>query len=466
MGIDIKYQPKQLEMRKAVFQYPVVFVGGARGGGKSHFARNIAIEFAHTYPGINIAIFRKHYPELEANHIDPILQQFPELRKHFKVNRKLLQIPVGGKMSLIRFCHCGSMQDLKKYQGSEFQIMIVDEAGEWTGELLTRLRASNRTSNKTFPVKLILTGNPGGDGHDYLKRLFVQRNFIPPERAEDYFFVPAFLEDNQALLYADPEYKSRLEQEPNEAIRRAWLYGDWNVFSGQYFQEFRREIHIIENLDIEKDLKGWRKFGAMDWGHYHPCAFLWLAQNPENGDVVVYREYLTREESPESIRDKVLSYPDSHELKWTVTGADTFNRMKDGGPSIEEKFRTGPKKLFLIKANLDRLQGWAQVRAYLRYDITKEGVQTGPKLRIARTCHHLIDGIPRLQHDLNKPEDVRAIQFKENMQIGDGEDQVDALRYGLMSLTPLTKEVAAKQRNRGRLLERYRKGRASSWITS
>lgn len=466
MDVQLSYQPKQLEMRDAVKKHKVVFVGGARGGGKSHFARTIALELAYTYPGISIGLFRKTFPELEANHIDPILSEHPYLRKFFRIVKKQLQIPVEGKISVVKFCHCETPMDLKKYQGVEFQIIIVDEAGEWTGDLLTKLRASNRTSNANFPVKMVLTGNPGGEGHDYLKRLFVERRFYHPEKAEDYHFVPAFLQDNLILMRSDPDYRSRLEQEPNEAVRRAWLYGDWDLFAGQFFNEFRRETHVIDPVDPDTDLRGWRKFGALDWGHYDPCAFLWMAQNMETGDVVVYREYLTREEAVESVKEKIFSFKDSADFRWVVTGRDTFNRMKDGGRSVEEQFRTGSKKLFMIMANMDRIQGWAQVRAYLHYDITKEGVQRGPKLKIARNCLHLIDGIPRLQHNPQKPEDIVERNYRTALKIGESDDQVDALRYGLMSLSPLTSGVAAKARNLENRYKEYLKRRASSWITS
>jgi phage terminase large subunit len=469
VGIELKYQPKQLEMRKAVMNHKITFVGGARGGGKSYFARNIAVEFALKYPGIIIAIFRKNYSELEANHIFPMMDQFPELTKYYSKKQYSYRIPVGDKFSTIRFCHCNHLKDLSKYQGAEFQLIIIDEAGEWTQEMITRLRASNRTSNPKLPIKLVLTGNPGGEGHAYLKRLFVDRKFIKPEVPDDYHFVPAFLQDNPALMEADPEYKSTLEQEPDENLRRAWLDGDWNQFAGRFFSQFQSNIHVVDDIDLNTEpVTKWRKFGSIDWGHFHPCAVLWFAQDMSTGDVYVYREYVTRLEPPDKVREKMFSYPDTKEFRWCVAGHDAWNRQKDGGPSIEEQFRTGENKLFLIRANLDRLQGWAQVRAYLNYDINEEtGVREGPKLKICRSCVNLIAALPRMQHDKTKPEDMAEIQFRESMQIGDGEDTIDSLRYGLMSLSPFNKQVAAKQRKKSRYERLFRKGgRARSWQTT
>src|SRR5574343_657294 len=140
-------------MREALEKYKVVFIGGARGGGKSWFARTIALEYAFRYPGISIGLFRKHYPELEANHIDKMLTEHPFLVPYYKLGRRVIEIPVDGKVSKIRFCHCANQIDSRKYQGSEFQFLIIDEAGAWTSDLITRLRASNRSSSHDIPAK-------------------------------------------------------------------------------------------------------------------------------------------------------------------------------------------------------------------------------------------------------------------------------------------------------------------------
>ena len=456
-------------MRKSLEENKILFVGGARGGGKSWFVRAIALEYAYRYPGINIAIFRTHYPELEANHIDPMMTEYPHLRKFFKLGRKVVEIPVHDRISRIRFCHCSSEQDLKRYQGSEYQFLIIDEAGEWTRTLITKLRASNRSSDPNIPVKLLLTGNPGGAGHDYLKRLFVERKFIPPEKASDYAFVPAFLDDNPALTEADPDYRSILEQEPNEATRRAWLHGDWDVFAGQFYPEFRQDIHVIEDVDVEKDLKDWKKFIALDWGYYHPAAVIWFAQHPSDGSVIAYREYLTRQESPDELRKNILKFDDTRQAKWVCAGKDIWNKARDGGPSIEQTMRSGNKedRLFLIKANDDRIQGWSQVRAYLAWNEDTEGVRSVPRFRITKSCRFLIEGIPRLQHHKTKPEEVMLMPYKEGMRLGDSDDMLDCLRYGLMGLPPANKVVAAKKRRRTKwdaLLQGS--GRASSWQTT
>jgi hypothetical protein len=140
-----------------------------------------------------------------------------------------------------------------------------------------------------------------------------------------------------------------------------------------------------------------------------------------------------------------------------------WNRQRDGGASIEEQFRSGKPetKLFMIKANTDRIQGWSQVRAYLSWD---EEEDKEPKLKVCRSCRHLIEGIPRVQHHRTRAEDTAPIPYVEHSRIGEGEDQVDALRYGLMSLPPVNKLVAGKAKKKTRYLGEYR--RPSSWQTA
>ena len=124
------------------------------------------------------------------------------------------------------------------------------------------LLGSNRSSRPGIKARAILTGNPGGIGHAWLKRIFVERKFKEEERPEDYTFIQAFVQDNQALLENDPDYVHRLKTEPNEALRRAFLYGDWDIFAGQFFSEISRTVHLIKPFNIPHH---WTRFGAYDF---------------------------------------------------------------------------------------------------------------------------------------------------------------------------------------------------------
>ena len=47
----------------------------------------------------------------------------------------------------------------------------------------------------------------------------------------------------------DPDYVRMLENLPEEQ-RRAWLLGQWDIFEGQYFAEFDRNVHVCRPYGI------------------------------------------------------------------------------------------------------------------------------------------------------------------------------------------------------------------------
>ena len=265
MNLDIQLQPKQKEFLRKVENTPIVFFGGAKGGGKSHGLRSIMLLRRFQYPNSNGAIFRKTFPELEANHIRPLFQQFPELRQYWNESKKLLTLPNG---STLQCCYCSSEKDIDLYQGREFHDLAIDEAGQWTEAMFRKLQGSNRSSKPGIAAKTLLTGNPGGPGHKWLKRLFIEQRYNERERPIDYAFIQALVDDNPDLVLNDPDYVARLESEPNPSLRKAYRLGSWDIFAGQYFSEITREVHVIKPFNIPRH---WNRFGAYDYGFNHPA---------------------------------------------------------------------------------------------------------------------------------------------------------------------------------------------------
>lgn len=173
--------------------------------------------------------------------------------------------------------------DLNRYQGQEYDFIFIDEATQMEEEVFIALKASLRGAND-YPKRIYLTCNPGGVGHSWVKRLFVDRRFLPSEDPLDYRFIPARLSDNQILRERDPSYLKALQSLP-EDLRRAWLDGCWDVFKGQYFEEFSRDLHVVEPFEIPSS---YRRFVAFDYG-LDMLACLWFAVSPD-GWIYVYRE--------------------------------------------------------------------------------------------------------------------------------------------------------------------------------
>ena len=426
MEIKITLQPKQKEFMRSIDEYPVTLFGGARGGGKSHGLRSIMVLRRFKYPGSHGAIFRKTYPELEANHIRPIFQAYPELRRFWNEQKKLITFPNG---STLQFCHCASEADVDLYQGREYHDLAIDEAGQWTEATFRKLQASNRSANPGVKARAFLTANPGGIGHAWLKRLFVERRFNERERPEDYNFIQSLVQDNKALLENDPEYVHRLNAEPNEALRKAFLLGDWDIFAGQYFSEIRREVHFIKPFTIPNH---WNLFGAYDFGFNHPAAFGWFAVD-EDGNVYMYRELIKPQMRVDQFIAELKRYPETSRLDYIRAGLDCWANkgvVRTGSPpTIAEEFMNNG--LLLSKASIDRIQGANQVRNYLAWKDLPTG-RTQPRFYIMQTCPVTFDCLSRMQHDPDRIEDVLKVDAVEG-DLNTGDDAYDMVRYALMS---------------------------------
>lgn len=424
IDFEIFLQPKQRLFRESIDEYPCTLYGGAKGGGKSYSLRAILLARRFEFPGSNGVIFRRTYPELEANHIRPLFQEFPKLRDFWHESKKLLSLPNG---STLQFCHCNNEVDIDLYQGREFHDLGIDEAGQWTEAMFRKLQGSNRSSRQGIRARTILTGNPGGIGHTWLKRIFIERRFNDRERSEDYNFIQALVDDNPALIENDPDYVHRLNSEPNEALRKAYRYGDWSIFAGQYFGELRRETHLIKPFKIPEH---WNRFGSYDFGFNHPAAFGWFASD-EDGNVYLYREYVKAQQRIDQFAHSISSRADTKDLSPIVAGWDCWSKkaiIKQGSPpTIAEEFLN--HGITLSRAKIDRVQGATQLRNYLAWQGRPEAK---PRLFIFDTCPITFDTINRMQVDPDEPEDV----LKQDATDGDplsGDDAYDMIRYALMS---------------------------------
>lgn len=427
--LKIALQPKQRLFLETIEQKPITFYGGAKGGGKSKGLQLIMLLRRFKYPGSHGAIFRRTYPELEGNHIRPLFESYPALREFWHESKKLLTLPNG---STLQFCHCNNENDVDLYQGREFHDLAIDEAGQWTEGMFRKLLGSNRSSKPNIKPRAILTGNPGGLGHGWLKRIFIEKRFNERERPKDYAFIQALVDDNEALMASDPDYVHRLESEPNEALRKAFRFGDWNVFAGQFFQEISKDVHLIKPFEIPRH---WNKFGAYDFGFNHPAAFGWFA-NDEDGNTYLYRELLQAGQRVDQFARGLNSYPDTSELYPIVAGHDCWTvkgvlKSDANPPTIAEEFAS--HGISLKRAVIDRIQGAAQVRSYLAL----RPPNNRPRFYIFDTCPASFDALTRMVHDPDRVEDVLKMDASEGDPLS-GDDAYDMVRYGLMSRPYIT----------------------------
>ncbi len=456
---------KQLEFQAAIEKYPVVLFGGGRGGGKSYGLRNIMLKRRFQYPKSIGYLFRKTYPELERNHISPLFAQFPALRPFYNDGKKNLKLPNGSEL---RFAFCEHRKDLGKFQGAEMHDLGIEEAGDWEEHFFEMLRASNRSSIPGIEPRAILTANPAGLGHKWLKRLFIDKKYTPEENPKDYHFVPSLVEDNPALMKADPLYVRKLESIKSTVLRKAWRGGDWNVTAGQFFNEFARDIHVVKPFKIPLH---WKWFGAYDYGFNHPAVWGWFVTD-EDGNVYMVKELARAQMHLDAqaaavgeIEEQFIV--DKEKLTRSITfwaGHDCWATKKAGDPTIAEDFmnpRVVEKNIIHLKqANIQRKLGAAQLRQYLRYEIRDEK-RWGPRLFIFNTCEATIDCLPRMVHNPEDIEDVLKVDASEG-DIFTGDDPYDMLRYGIMSRPIL---AVAAQKSSGTTYNDERKIKRPSWRT-
>ena len=213
--------------------------GGARGGGKSWAMRRKFVLLAFRYEGLQLLLLRRTLPELTENHVRPLLQELNGVARYNQSQRCFL-FPNGSR---IKLGYCDLEKDVYQYQGQEYDVIGLEEATHFTESQMQFLTTCNRSVRRDFSPRMYYTCNPGGVGHGWVKRLFLDRQYREGETPADYRFIPARLTDNPVLMERDPGYRKSLLSLP-EHLRRAYLEGDWDVLQGQYFPEFRRDIHV------------------------------------------------------------------------------------------------------------------------------------------------------------------------------------------------------------------------------
>ena len=365
--------------------------GGARGGGKSWAVQRKAILLAANYSGITILIIRRTLPEVRENHILPMMSLLGRVAKYQEAQRAF----VFANGSRIRFGYCDGETDVLQYQGQSVDVVFIDEATQLTQAQFQALKVCIRGAND-FPKRMYLTCNPGGVGHAWVKRLFVDRQFGPDEEANEHLFIPARVYDNTALMESDPGYEKLLRSLP-ENQRRAWLEGDWNVFEGQYFTQFRREIHVIRPFELDSRMRIYR---TIDYG-LDMLACYWIAVDDKQR-AVVFREVY---ESNLTIYDAVRAILNAGKEQVTATLAppDLWNRRQESGRSVADWF--SKYGIVLTKTGNNRQAGWMAVHEWLRPYTDHDG-QTTARMRIFETCPNLIRTLPQLRHDSVKINDV------------------------------------------------------------
>jgi phage terminase large subunit len=459
-------------------------MGGAKSGG----GRRIVLYRALKYPGTRHLILRRLSKQLIDNHITALFREYPKLQKGYVKSEKTLNLTVAGKdgkvagMSQVVFGYAEhpahDMQgDIYDWQGSEWATIFIDEAQQFNQEeisfMKTRCRCPGMVDIYGRPgtPKLMLTFNPGGRGHNYLKRVFVDNRAEKGEDLTDLTFIRAYGWDNVEWMedylatakLTKAEYYDKLTDDQRKQMflahspygkvlnalrgkmRMAYLEGDWDAFAGQFF-----DIWDADEAVVKARLEAWwPRWVSIDWGYEHNAAVYWHTQS--DSTTITYRELVAQHMSPELLGETIAKMSEGERIDDVYLSPDAFElsrRQWLSKDTIAEQLGNALEAGHLpypSRADNDRIGGWRLMHQLLTAGLWK----------IDASCVRLIGCIPELQRDEDEREDVLKVDCDEEGKGGD--DPADSARYGLKSRLKTPRpplDIRVKDH-----LEQYVKGR-------
>lgn len=414
-----------------------ILYGGKRGGGKTDTGI-IWMQEPVSLPRYRGLVIRKHVSDLR-DWVDRATRMYQGLGVKVAYRPWELTFPSGAK---IVTGHLKDDLSYTQWMGQEFQRMLIEELTQIPDEKrYAQLRASNRSTVDGLPAQTFATTNPGGVGHSWVKKRFVDigpyYQIYTDQLGLRRVYIPAGIDDNPALTKVDPDYVKQLEalKEIDPDLWKAWRLGDWSIIAGQAFREWNSILHITPIPPMP--LKDCKKFICFDWGYSNWGVALWVAIAPENRYGVVryyvYRELWLKEHEPRewAKQFKLLQRIDGVRDIWLPP--DCFN--KEMGSSIADIFRTDGT---LNVKQASTPSGSRHMRKAIMHSALADAIDGRPYLQMHPNCVKLAESLPELITDENDPEDIDT----------DGNDHgYDALTVGLLMEAPhLARSGGVKQR--------------------
>lgn len=446
-GHTVIWQP-QPGPQTALLECPVfeVFYGGARGGGKTESSIGDWLQHSSMYGEDAIGIFFRRKLVQLAEVIARTKQLFPKLGAKYNEQKKEWRMANGARL---KFAYLEKDSDAEEYQGHNYTRIYIEELTNFPNPSpINKLRATLR-SGAGVPVGMRLTGNPGGPGHNWVKKRYIDpdpRGYkVLNEETEIELdgvkmtvrlarvFIPSKIGDNVLLMRNDPTYILRLRQSGSEALVKAWLEGNWDIVDGAFFDEWDELNHVLHVDWALRIPRNAMRFRAFDWGSAKPFSVGWYAMSDGTwglppGALLKYREWYGSKGPNQGLKmlasDVALGILEREKGEHIHYGAaDPSIFIRDGGPSIAESMVI--KGCSWLKADNRRQPGWEMMHQRLRGERCKEGeFQTArmieldagygekiqeiraPMLYFLETCDDSIRTIPTLQHDEDNPEDL------------------------------------------------------------
>ena len=414
-----------------------VLYGGSAGGGKSYAMLADPLRYMG-HPEFSGLLLRHTTEELREL-IFKSQELYPKIWKGIKWSERKMQwvAPSGARLWM---SYLDRDDDVLRYQGLAFSWIGFDELTQWSTPFAWNyMRSRLRSTSPDLPVYMRATTNPGGRGHHWVKKMFIDPapynisfNATDIESGEELKypaghskagqalfkrrFIPARLTDNP-YLSTQGDYEAMLLSLP-EQQRRQLLEGDWDIKEGAAFTEFDRNVHVVEPFRIPSN---WVKFRACDYGYGSHSAVVWFAVSPSE-QLVVYRELYVSKVLATDLADMILDEEaEDGNIKYGVLDSSLWHKRGDTGPSLaEQMIMKGCRFRPSDRSRGSRVSGKNEIHRRLQVDeFTEE-----PRLVFFSTCTNIISQLPAIPLDKKNPEDIDT----------NSEDHLyDALRYGIMS---------------------------------
>ena len=414
-----------------------VLYGGSAGGGKSYAMLADPLRYM-SHPSFSGLLLRHTTEELREL-IFKSQELYPKIYPGIKWSERKMQwvAPSGARLWM---SYLDRDDDVLRYQGLAFSWIGFDELTQWaTPYAWNYMRSRLRSVATDLPIFMRATTNPGGRGHHWVKKMFIDpapygNSFdatdiettevlrYPAGHAKagkplfKRRFIPARLSDNPYLA-EQGDYEAMLLSLP-EQQRRQLLDGDWDIKEGAAFTEFDRNIHVVEPFAIPSN---WVKFRSCDYGYGSKSGVLWFAVSPSE-QIIVYRELYVSKVLATDLADMILELEENDGgMRYGVLDSSLWHKRGDTGPSLaEQMIQRGCRWRPSDRSKGSRVAGKNEIHRRLQVDeFTEE-----PRLVFFNNCVNVTSQLPSLPIDKKNPEDIDTLS----------EDHLyDALRYGIMS---------------------------------
>jgi hypothetical protein len=414
-----------------------VLYGGSAGGGKSYAMLADPLRYMG-HPSFSGLLLRHTTEELREL-VWKSQEIYPKIWKGIKWSERKMQwtAPSGARLWM---SYLDRDDDVLRYQGLAFSWIGFDELTQWNKPFAWNyMRSRLRTAASDLPIYMRATTNPGGPGHGWVKKMFIDpapygKTFDATDietgevlkypaghskAGQSLFkrkFIPARLSDNP-YLSREGDYEAMLLSLP-EQQRKQLLEGDWDIKEGAAFTEFNRDIHVVEPFNIPHN---WVKFRACDYGYGSYSAVLWFAVSPSE-QLIVYRELYVSKVLATDLADMIneLEAEDGG-MKYGVLDSSLWHKRGDTGPSLaEQMIMRGCRFRPSDRSKGSRVSGKNEIHRRLQVDEYTEE----PRIVFFNNCTNTVSQLPSIPLDKKNPEDVDTR----------AEDHLyDALRYGIMS---------------------------------